>query len=193
MKRLIVLVLFLGLILTGCAPSAEAIQQAIAQTQAAAATATPLPTNTPEATPTIEVPPTATLSATEMAVNWDTFNKIVLNLITPVDGVAMIHWVRLDGGVVEIDLQTEWTAQEAQPQVAFDIIKQLSGFCLQTSEDYIKQLTGVSDPKIRINTQSADNLYKYTSTTTFLMCVNIGFGDLNYADWQVESGLTQLK
>lgn len=185
LKKIIAFTCFLSLLLAGCAPSAEEIQLAIAQTQTASAptfTPTPLVTATPETT--------ATLDPGSM---WFTLEQSVNNLITGVDGVRVVHWVKLNDQTIDIDLQTEWQAAENQPEVAFAIIKQLSGFCSNTMSDQIKSYTGVADPSIRITTTSVDERYEFTSLTTFEQCVSVAFGDLNYKDWQTAAQVTQLK
>ncbi len=176
------IVLLIPLLLTACIPSPEEIQQSIDQTQTAAApTATPVPVAT------------ATPEATDQFAMWFTLEQTINNLITGVDGVRVVHWVKLDGEVIEIDLQTEWHAAENQPEVAFAIVKQLSGFCSNTMADQIKAYTGVDQPSIRIVTTSVDERYEFTSLTTFEQCVSVAFGDLNYQDWQTAANVTQLK
>lgn len=182
MKKTMFITLLVTLILAACAPSPEEIQASIAQTQTAAApTFTPTPAET------------ATPAATDQYSMWFTMEQTINNLITGIDGVRVVHWVKLDGDVIEIDLQTKWQAAENQPEVAYAIVKQLSGFCSNTMADQIKAFTGVEKPSIRINTTSVDDRYEFTSTTTFEQCVTVAFGDLNYADWQTAAGVTQVK
>jgi len=190
MKKVILFIFLAGLLLASCAPSEADIQLAIAQTQTAIAAALPTPTNTPE--PTLALAETATLPAEQQSA-WFTFEQTIVSLITSVEGVRVVHWVKLTDGVIEIDLQTKWQAAESQPQVAFDVIRQLSGFCTNTMEAQIAAYTGVTAPSIHITTESVDELYVFESLTTFDQCVTVGFGDLNFADWQKEVNLKQTK
>ncbi|MHC1740059.1 MAG: hypothetical protein AB9897_02995 [Anaerolineaceae bacterium] len=105
----------------------------------------------------------------------------------------MVHWVRMDGNVIDVDLQTKWQAADGQPPVHFAIISQLAGFCSNSMEQQILSYTGVLDPSIRITTQSVDELYVFESVTTFQQCVSVGFNDLNFKDWQTQAVLKQLK
>jgi hypothetical protein len=140
--------LLFTLALSACAPTPEEIQASIAQTKQASlptATFTPLPSNTPEPAAATALAsasaPTATLSAEQQA-SWFTFEQTINNLITAVDGVRIVHWVKLEGGVIQIDFQTEWTAAENQPEAQFEVIKQLAGFCSNSMADQIKAYTG---------------------------------------------------
>jgi hypothetical protein len=190
MKRFFSFALLAGLLLAACAPSNAQIQLTLQQTQTAAPTATPAASATPVATTTADV--TATISPNQVAA-WDTFEATITSLIVSVIGVRVVHWVRLDGNIIDIDLQTKWQAADSQPQVHFDVIRTLSGFCTNTMEQQILDYTGVKDPSIRITTESVDELYVFQSLTTFQQCVSVGFGDLNFKDWQPAANLTQTK
>ena len=190
MKKTVLFLFLAGLLLAGCAPSEADIQLAIAQTQTAMAAALPAPTNTPEPTPALAE--AATLPAEQQSA-WFTFEQTIVSLITSVEGVRVVHWVKLTDGVIEIDLQTKWQAADSQPKVAYDVIHQLSGFCTNTMEAQIAAYTGVTAPSIHITTESVDELYVFKSLTTFDQCVKVGFGDLNFTDWQKEANLKQIK
>jgi hypothetical protein len=194
MKRLIAFCFVSCLILTACAPSQAAIQLALAQTQTAAPTNTPVPTNTPlPPEPTAALAVTPSLSPEQISAQWTTFEQTITSLITSVDGVRVVHFARLEDGVIHIDLQTKWQAASGQLQVAYDVIERLSGFCTNTMETQIAAFTGVTDPPILITTQSVDELYVFESKTTFQQCVTVGFGDLNFVDWQKEAITKQVK
>jgi hypothetical protein len=190
MKRLSPLFFLFALILASCAPSEAQIAAALAQTQTAAATAIPLPTDTATPAPTIAL--TATTSAQQTAA-WDTFETTIVSLVTSMEDVRIVHWVRMVDGVINIDFQTKWQAADNQTQSQYNVIKQLSGFCTNTMEQQIYSYTGVMDPSIHITTQSVDDLYIFESTTTFQQCVDIGFGNLNYKDWLTQAVITQTK
>lgn len=184
MKRLIPVFMVLAIILSSCVPSEAQIAAALAQTQTAAPTATSIPTETPT--------PLATTSAQQTAA-WDTFESTITSLITSMDDVRVVHWVRMENGVINIDFQTKWQAAENQTQAQYNVIKQLSGFCTNSMEQQIYNYTGVMDPSIHITTQSVDELYIFESTTTFQQCVDVGFGNLNYKDWTSQVIIMQTK
>jgi hypothetical protein len=185
LKRRLIAAFLLSLLLSGCAPSQAEIQKAIAQTQTAVPTVLP--------TSTIAQTVTATLSADQLEAAWTTFEQTIVSLITSVEGVRVVKWVRLTDGVIDIKLQTKWQAADSQPKVSYDIIRQLSGFCTNTMEAQIAAYTGVTAPSIRITTLSVDELYVFESLTTFDQCVTMGFGDLNFADWQKEANIKQIQ
>lgn len=194
MKRLFVLIFFACSILSACSPSEAQIAAAIAGTQTAAYTPpptnTPLPTAAPLPTDTPTVLPTTTPTP---ALDFSTFESYIVSTINTVDDVRVVHWVQLEDGIVNIDFQTKWQASENQPQAHYNVIKQLSGFCANSMEDQIRKYTGVSNPSIRITSQSVDELYVFDSTTTFKQCVAVGLNELNYKDWQTQAIVKQTK
>jgi hypothetical protein len=190
MKRLVPILILFCLSISACTPSEAQIAAAIAQTQTAAytppATETVTPTVLPSDTPTASDTPTP-------ALDYSTFEAYIVSTINSVEDVRVVHWVRLENGIVNIDFQTKWQAADNQSQAHYNIIKQLSGFCANTSADQVLLYTGVSAPSIHITTQSVDELYVFESTTTFKQCVSVGLNELNYKDWQAQAEITQTK
>ena len=178
------IILLLCLILAGCAPSEEAVQRAIALTQTAAPTSTPLP-----ATATPEPTPAQTLSPAEFEAGASQYETLINNLLQGMVSVHVVHWVRfISDGVIDIDLQTAWRAPDAQAQTHYEIIQMLSGFCTNSYQSQIEAATGVTDPVLKITTQSLDERYVYTSQTSFYDCVQVGFKYMNFDEWVKASG-----
>lgn len=190
MKRLIPILILLSLSLSACAPSEAQIAAAIAQTQTAAYTPPATETATPTALPTDTPSPSDTPTP---SLDFSSFEAYIVSTINSVEDVRVVHWVRLENGVVNIDFQTKWQAADNQPQAHYNIIKQLSGFCANSSADQVLLYTGVADPSIHITTQSVDELYVFESTTTFKQCVSVGLNGLNFKDWQTQAEVTQTK
>jgi hypothetical protein len=184
MKCLVPILILFCLSLSTCAPSDAQIAAAIALTQTAAYT----PPATETATPTVLPSQTST-----PALDYSTFEAYIVSTINSIEDVRVVHWVRLENGVINIDFQTKWQAADNQPQAHYNIIKQLSGFCANSSSDQVLLYTGVADPSIHITTQSVDELYIFESTTTFKQCVSVGLNELNYKDWQAQAVITQTK
>lgn len=188
MKRLVILIFIASILLSACSPSEAQISAAIGQTQTAGYTPPPTVTSLPTATSIVLPTNTPTL-----VYDFSTFESYIVSTINSVDDVRVVHWVRLEDGVVNIDFQTKWQASENQPQAHYNITKQLSGFCANSMEDQIRKYTGVSTPQIHITSQSVDELYMFESTTTFKQCVAVGLNELNYKDWLTQAEVKQIK
>jgi hypothetical protein len=182
MKHLLFVTLIVGLILTGCVQQSQH-RLILTPISTAASTPTPVAALTPT--------PIPTLSAADKLAAWNAITANITSRVGQVSGVKSVQFVRLDGQVLDIQLQTKWRSAGSQPLVSYEVIRQLSWLCSVSLEQKILDATGVRSPTIRIITTSAEDSYVFLSQTSFQQCHAVYTGDLNFKDWQSQSGLAQ--
>jgi hypothetical protein len=186
MKKIYLIFIVTILFLSSCAPSPEAIQKAIEQTQ----TAMPTAINTKIPTSTFTQPPTLTPKAT-MTETIDQINQqlksVLIDGISSLDGVQKVNSIVFGNGEFQIEVVTNWSSQDHQPQVSYEIMQYLSILCNHFKQDYFSFIVGNKSPIFSITTYSAMNEYRYKSSTQYDTCVKIGNKDISYEEWIIDS------
>jgi multidrug efflux pump subunit AcrB len=175
---IIILVLFLA----GCAPTAEQVQKAIAQTQTA------MPTNAPVATtiPTSIILPSPTFEATStesiVEINQELKGALAKE-ISSLDGVQQLDLINFGNNSLTIEVKTAWESRDNQSDVSYQIIQIVSYLCSHLKQDYFEYVLGGTTPKFIITTYSKTGHYKYQSITDYDTCVQVGNKEISYSGW----------
>ena len=190
-------IILLMVVATGCAPSAGAVQTAIAETQAAAATATrvfvtatqgSIATISPSETPQPLVTSTNTNTSGEAERFRTEFLDVIATLETT-DGIDVkaVTLARFDNGVLEIEIKTLWSSRDSQPDVSYDIIRVLSEPIAKFNREKFEQLAG-GPFSIRLTSYSSEGKYRYQSLTDYDLLIKVANRAVSYDEWVAASG-----
>ena len=162
LKKLFLIVFVTVFLLSGCAPSEEAIQRAIAQTQASLPTSTQIPTQKPTTTPAPSSTPEETIE--ELRIE---FTNLMIKIVKEDENVESVNLVRGNNGVLEIEVMGVWASKDRQPNVNYQLTKTLAFYLLSsenTTENILSGLAGGDSLfSIAITTISSGQDYRYYS------------------------------
>jgi hypothetical protein len=188
MKPFALLVL---LLLSACAPSAQAAQTAAAQTQAARPTPTytsrpsetPKPSDTPNPTatsgPTVTQTPQPGLDELRQQLLGavpDTLSNVV-----DVDRVTL---ARFRDGALEIELKTKWAGRIRQAAISYTASRALAGVFAKLDRDRLEAAAG-GPFAISLATYSAGGDYRYRSVSDWDTIQKLASKSIGYEEWVV--------
>ena len=200
MKKIIVCLALILFVITGCQPSEEVIQQAIAETEAAKPTETQIPpTQIPTKTTTETTPPnstpeptltyTPTIEPTDTVSPQDITNTLldgveILVLEMAEDDVHGFNLKRMNENVMEIELKTRWASKNSQPNVSYVVVQWISFFAnsLLDSESNFKNIYP-DGFDLSLTTYSVDGDYKYSSYSDFDTLLKVYNKSISYDEW----------
>lgn len=178
------------MILPACAPaapSADAINTAIAQTEAANPTETQSPTRTPKPTNTLE--PTATTQPTLTATPAPSVDEVREQLLDAVvsdlasfEEVEEVTLVRFAEGMLEIELKTVWASQDSQPDISWTVIRTFSDAFADFDKDNLELVAG-GPFVIALTTYSMNGDYRYQSVTDWDTIQKLASKSISFEEW----------
>lgn len=206
-KRKITIIMPLIMVIfvfSGCAPSEAAIQTAIAatgsageaeteKTSAPARTRTPRPTRTITATVTLR--PTATEKPTEIPTATKTneeieelFKEGIIILLETMlaNDIENINLARIRENVYELEIKTQWASRDYQPDVTYKIVQYFAMFAKTTLADDSDWRSRFPDGvSLSLLTYSTNGDYPYQSFTDFDTLLDVDGKNISYQEWIV--------
>ncbi|KKM08430.1 hypothetical protein SY88_23870 [Clostridiales bacterium PH28_bin88] len=204
-KRKITIIMPLIMVIfvfSGCAPSEAAIQTAIAatgsageaeteKTSAPARTRTPRPTRTITATVTLR--PTATEKPTEIPTATKTneeLEKIIKDGIEALlmtfleQDINIINLIRIEEDIIQVELKTKRYVRDSQPDISYKVVQQIATFAgLWEKENSPLKNLFPDGFNLSLLTYSAEGNYPYDSFTNFETLLDVDKKNISYQEW----------
>jgi hypothetical protein len=214
--RSVVYIVFLLLIMTGCAersaaesgtqtvvvntrtprdlgtlsPETDPLQKASPSptlTSVREKTATPSPTRTAQtATSSPSAIPTKTLEDLR-----DDFADLIAEYLEQGGGSNEVRTVRSvhfsQGGFFDIELETLWASRELQPSVAYEVVYWLGKAWVDSPDELFYRLSGQDRFVVRLVTYSRGGEEPHTSETDLETVKKVARMEITYEEWKVTS------
>ena len=165
-----------------------AVTETLPPTYTPVPTKTLRPTQTPGPTktkiPTLTERPSPTVTSLRPAETRIADFLFVIKLgIGAMLDIESVNMVRLSGPKLEVEVKTQYFAQDRQPDIAYSIIKQIAIFAA-TREDF-ERISGLSDISVSLTTYSSGGNYVYYSLTDLDTLILVSNQKISFEEWKI--------